>query len=63
MPEKAGIQKYQLVTVALDPGACPGPDPGFAGVTTSYDAVIRDYRMPPTTDGKTWRLKRTGCGQ
>ena len=28
---KAGIQLFHHV---LDPGACPGPDPGFAGVTT-----------------------------
>ena len=28
---KAGIQSFKLV---LDPGACPGPDPGFAGETT-----------------------------
>ena len=31
IPAKAGIQLFQNV---LDPGACPGPDPGFAGVTT-----------------------------
>jgi hypothetical protein len=31
IPAKAGIQLFQHV---LDPGACPGPDPGFAGVTT-----------------------------
>jgi len=30
IPAKAGIQKIQ---VGLDPGACPGLDPGFAGVT------------------------------
>ena len=30
IPAKAGIQLFQDV---LDPGACPGPDPGFAGVT------------------------------
>jgi len=28
--ERAGIQGCQEL---LDPGACPGPDPGFAGVT------------------------------
>jgi hypothetical protein len=32
IPAEAGIQEYQEV---LDPGACPGPDPGFAGVTAS----------------------------
>jgi hypothetical protein len=31
IPAKAGISLFQNV---LDPGACPGPDPGFAGVTT-----------------------------
>jgi hypothetical protein len=30
IPAKAGIQLLQVV---LDPGACPGLDPGFAGVT------------------------------
>ncbi|MCX5855312.1 MAG: hypothetical protein NTZ24_12230 [Deltaproteobacteria bacterium] len=30
IPAEAGIQSFQCV---LDPGACPGPDPGFAGVT------------------------------
>jgi len=38
--ERAGIQgKPEL----LDPGACPGPDPGSAGVTalmTFYDTVM-----------------------
>ena len=31
IPAKAGIQLFQDV---LNPGAGPGPDPGFAGVTT-----------------------------
>jgi len=31
IPAEAGIQEYQGL---LDPGACPGRDPGFAGVTT-----------------------------
>ncbi len=39
MPANAGIQKYHVVTLALDPGACPGPDPGFAGVTTFYGFI------------------------
>ena len=30
IPAKAGIQLFQAV---LDSCACPGPDPGFAGVT------------------------------
>ena len=30
IPAEAGIQSFKDV---LDPGACPGPDPGFAGVT------------------------------
>ena len=40
IPAKAGIQLFQDV---LDPGACPGPDPGFAGVTlqeTFYEIII-----------------------
>jgi arginase family enzyme len=39
IPAKAGIQLFQDV---LDPGACPGPDPGFAGVTlqeTFYEII------------------------
>ena len=39
IPAKAGIRLFQDV---LDPGACPGPDPGFAGVTTQetfYETV------------------------
>ncbi len=39
IPVKTGIQSFQLV---LDSGACPGPDPGFAGVTARenfYKAV------------------------
>jgi hypothetical protein len=35
----AGIQEKQAV---LDPGACPGHDPGFAGVTalmTFYETI------------------------
>jgi hypothetical protein len=31
IPAKVGIQLFHDV---LDPGACPGLDPGFAGVTT-----------------------------
>jgi len=51
IPAKAGIQEYQEV---LDPGACPGPDPGFAGVTalmTFCEAVFVRYQKPshPTT--------------
>jgi hypothetical protein len=30
IPAKAGIQSLQAL---LDPAACPGLDPGFAGVT------------------------------
>ena len=40
IPAKAGIQLFQDV---LDPGACPGPDPGFAGVTLQeifYEIII-----------------------
>jgi hypothetical protein len=39
IPAKAGIQLFQNI---LDPGACPGPDPGFAGVTlqeTFYEII------------------------
>jgi hypothetical protein len=40
IPAKAGIQLFQVV---LDPGACPGPDPGFAEVTiqeTFYETIV-----------------------
>jgi len=34
IPAKAGIQDFSIPPMAgLDPGACPGLDPGFAGVT------------------------------
>jgi hypothetical protein len=39
IPAKAGIQLFQNV---LEPGACPGHDPGFAGATTQetfYDPI------------------------
>jgi hypothetical protein len=39
IPAKAGIQLFQFV---LGPGACPRPDPGFAGVTiqeTFYEFI------------------------
>jgi hypothetical protein len=39
IPAEAGIQGFQEI---LDPGACPGPDPGFAGVTalkTFYEPI------------------------
>jgi hypothetical protein len=35
IPVKTGIQVIQEVTERLDSGACPGPDPGFTGVTAS----------------------------
>ena len=37
IPAKAGIQSFQVVINSLDSGACPGPDPGFTGVTTFYE--------------------------
>jgi hypothetical protein len=42
IPAKAGIQLIQYV---LDPGACPGPNPGFAGMTlqeTFYEIINID---------------------
>jgi len=33
IPAKAGIQNLQGDMDLLDSGACPGPDPGFTGVT------------------------------
>jgi len=39
IPVKTGIQVFQLVTNHLDSGACPGPDPGFTGVTTFYRGI------------------------
>jgi hypothetical protein len=38
IPAKAGIQYLRAVAKHLDSGACPGHDPGFAGVTTFYEA-------------------------
>jgi hypothetical protein len=51
IPAKAGIQLFQDV---LDPGACPGPDPGFAGVTiqeTFYETIISAGSKPPAPEG------------
>ena len=31
--------------IPLDAGACPGPDPGFAGVTTFYGFIIKEGRV------------------
>jgi hypothetical protein len=33
IPAEAGIQDSQGDVDILDSGACPGPDPGFTGVT------------------------------
>ncbi len=32
-PAKAGVQCFCSRLIFLDTGACPGPDPGFAGMT------------------------------
>jgi len=42
IPAKAGIQCFQIITNSLDPGACPGPEPGFTGVTTFYGLIPFD---------------------
>jgi hypothetical protein len=47
----AGIQENQAL---LDPGACPGHDPGFAGVTvlmTFYEPIKIDLFLTTTTAG------------
>jgi hypothetical protein len=43
IPAEAGIQSFQEV---LDPDACPGPDPRFAGVTIrwAFEKSIKDVR-------------------
>jgi hypothetical protein len=43
IPAKAGIQ---LLHYVLDPGACPGHDPGFAGVTAK-ETLTRECRRSP----------------
>jgi hypothetical protein len=48
IPAKAGIR---LFLDALDPGACPGPDPGFAGVTNPEafcDSIINRLEIVPS---------------
>jgi len=40
IPAKAGIQCFRMVTNDLDSGACPGPDPGFTGVTIFYETIL-----------------------
>jgi len=42
IPAKAGIQSIKVLIKVLDSGACPGPDPGFTGVTTFYEFVNMD---------------------
>jgi hypothetical protein len=42
--KKGNSYTIQLFQVVLDPGACPGLDPGFAGVTlqkTFYEIINR----------------------
>jgi len=39
IPAKSGIQYFQRLINTLDSGACPGPDPGFTGVTTFYETI------------------------
>jgi len=57
IPAKAGIQLFQDV---LDPGACPGPDPGFAGVTTQetfYETINIPrpfYSVKPSWPKEKW---------
>jgi len=46
MPPKAGIQGDGIIQRKqhLDSGACPGPDPGLAGMTAlfpNYDTVSK----------------------
>jgi hypothetical protein len=40
IPAKAGILSFQIVINCLDSGACPGPDPGFTGVSTFYKTMV-----------------------
>ncbi len=47
IPVKTGIQKFQRVTKTLDTGACPGPDPGFTGVTTFYEFILFGLQTDP----------------
>jgi hypothetical protein len=39
IPAEAGIQYFQRLLNTLDSGACPGPNPGFTGVTTFYETI------------------------
>jgi hypothetical protein len=39
IPAKAGIKLLQAGANSLDSGACPGHDPGFAGVTSFCEAI------------------------
>jgi len=45
IPAKAGIQmtswRMPGISNILDPGGCPGPDPGFARVTTLSESNIK----------------------
>jgi hypothetical protein len=43
MPAKAGIQKYPVVTKALDPGACPGHRSGVRRGDDSYGWFSKEF--------------------
>jgi len=45
IPAKAGIQYFQRLINTLDSGACPGPDPGFTGVTTFYGIININLKL------------------
>jgi hypothetical protein len=49
IPAEAGIQDSQGDMDILDSGACPGPDPGFTGVTHKqqfFHSVWGKWGMP-----------------
>jgi hypothetical protein len=63
IPAKAGIQCFQSITNLLAPGACPGLDPGFTGVTAEkhFFHTIRGVgRISETVRQHTisWQLSR-----
>ena len=51
IPAEAGIQYFQLLINDLDSGACPGPDPGFTGVTIFYETINDDLVKSHQNDG------------
>jgi hypothetical protein len=63
LPVKTGVQRIYSYGKGLDSGACPGPDPGFAGMTEKrlfrlftkpsiFDDLVKSQEYPLSLDGR-----------